>query len=102
MHPVEHLFLESGHWTKPTAATWVRVELQAGTAGGASDGSPGQPGEHFEKVVPASDLPDRVAVEVGAGGRPRGDVSGGGWCRVTTYFGPDRPATTHATKETTP
>lgn len=62
------------HEFRPADYPWlkrVRVYLQGGQGGNASDGAPGQPGEfvHHERV--AADLPPVVAIHVGRGGGGR-------------------------------
>lgn len=70
-------FTTSGTFNKPSLAKWVYVELVAGGCGGCWAGAPAQSstayiaggggGDMNAKLFRASDLPDALAVIVGAG-----------------------------------
>jgi hypothetical protein len=67
-------FASSGTWVKPHGAVRVDALMQAAGAGGTLDKEGGD-GELAVRSIPASELPDEVAVEIGRGGR---GGSGGG------------------------
>lgn len=88
-------FAETGTWVKPSRAVRVDAVLQAGGgAGSAVFGAVGQDGSDGEITVrsfSAAALPDRMTVEVGAGGRGAGGAGDGasGYALILTHLAPE-------------
>lgn len=91
------VFPVNGEWVKPERADTVDMLLVGAGAGGAADGADGENGQMVMRTFRVDDLPDRVLVEVGKGGRggTGGERSGGdganGLVVVTTHLRPPPP-----------
>lgn len=72
--PDIQFFSTSGTWVKPSLAVRVDIVLKGGEAGAVPvlGVNVGAPGELLAQSYAASDLPGRLEVEVGKGGRPGG------------------------------
>jgi len=62
-------FRASGEWVKPDRADTVDMLLVGAGSGGTADGHDGENGQVVMRTFRADELPDRVAVEIGKGGR---------------------------------
>jgi hypothetical protein len=79
-------FASSGTWVKPPGAVRADIVLQA-AGGGVSTviAEAAVTGEIRVQSIPASQLPDLVAVTIGKGGRPGGRD---GYALIVTHLAP--------------
>lgn len=89
---IQH-FPVSGTWHKPIGAISVDI-MTCGAGAGGSDGQDGANGELTVQRFNAADLPGKIEVEVGKGGRGSGNGGDGadGYALVVTHMVRTEPA----------